>query len=109
MEFSRQEHCSGFPFPSPGDLPDPGIEPVFLISPAFVGGFFTTSSTLEGPLLILLHHIIILFQSVHDGLPIVMFKKKISHSYLAEALAMLKSNALISENETNLEIMVYNL
>ena len=26
-EFSRQEHWSGLPFPSPGDLPDPGIEP----------------------------------------------------------------------------------
>ena len=27
MEFSRQEHWSGLPFPSPGDLPTPGIEP----------------------------------------------------------------------------------
>ena len=27
MEFSRQEYCNGLPFPSPGDLPDPGIEP----------------------------------------------------------------------------------
>ena len=27
VEFSRQEYWSGFPFPSPGDLPDPGIEP----------------------------------------------------------------------------------
>ena len=27
MEFSRQEHQSGWPFPSPGDLPNPGIEP----------------------------------------------------------------------------------
>ena len=32
MEFSRQEYWSGFPFPSPRDLPDPGIEPW---SPAF--------------------------------------------------------------------------
>ena len=31
MEFSRQEYCSGLPFPSPGDLPDPGIK---LRSPA---------------------------------------------------------------------------
>ena len=29
MEFSRQEYWSGLLFPSPGDLPDPGIEPVF--------------------------------------------------------------------------------
>ena len=27
MGFPRQEYCSGLPFPSPGDLPDPGIEP----------------------------------------------------------------------------------
>ena len=27
LGFSRQEHWSGLPFPSPGDLPDPGIEP----------------------------------------------------------------------------------
>ena len=30
MEFSRQEYWSGLPFPSPGDLPNPGIEPVSL-------------------------------------------------------------------------------
>ena len=30
MEFSRQEYWSALPFPSPGDLPDPGIEPRFL-------------------------------------------------------------------------------
>ena len=27
MKFSKQEYWSGLPFPSPGDLPDPGIEP----------------------------------------------------------------------------------
>ena len=42
MEFSRQEYWSGLPFPSPGDLPDPGIEQVSLASPALAGGFFTT-------------------------------------------------------------------
>ena len=31
--------------PPPGDLPDPGIEPTFLMSPALAGGFFTTSAT----------------------------------------------------------------
>ena len=40
MEFSRQEHWSGFPFPAAGDLPDPGIEPV---SPSLASGFFTTA------------------------------------------------------------------
>ena len=39
--FSRQEYWSGLPFPSPGDLPDPGVEPKSLASPALAGGFFT--------------------------------------------------------------------
>ena len=38
MGFSRQEYWSGFPFPSPGDLPDPGIEPTSLTSPALQVG-----------------------------------------------------------------------
>ena len=33
MEFSRQEYWSGLPFPSPGDLPDPMIEPTFSVPP----------------------------------------------------------------------------
>ena len=37
--FPRQGYWSGSPFPSPGDLPDPGMEPV---SPEVAGGFFTT-------------------------------------------------------------------
>ena len=40
MGFSRQEYCGGLPFPSPGDLPDLGIEPV---SPALARGFYTTA------------------------------------------------------------------
>ena len=45
--FSRQECWSGLPFPSPGDLPDPVIELVSLMSPAMAGRFFTTSPTWE--------------------------------------------------------------
>ena len=41
--FSRQECLSGLPFPTPGDLPDLGIEPLSLGSPALAGGFFTTA------------------------------------------------------------------
>ena len=37
MRFSSQEYWSGLPFPSPGDLPGPGLE---LVSPALAGGFF---------------------------------------------------------------------
>ena len=39
MGFPRQEFSSGLPFPAPGDLPNPGIEPK---CPALAGGFFTT-------------------------------------------------------------------
>ena len=38
VEFSRQEFWSGLPFPSPGDLPDPGIEPKSPEAPASAGG-----------------------------------------------------------------------
>ena len=44
MGFSRQEFWSGLPFPPPGDLPHPGIEPGSLGSLALAGGFFTTSA-----------------------------------------------------------------
>jgi len=37
MGFPRQDYWSGLPFPSPRDLPNPGIEPTF---PALAGGFF---------------------------------------------------------------------
>ena len=43
MGFSRQEYWSGLPCSPPQDLPDPGIEPVFLPSPALPGRFFTTN------------------------------------------------------------------
>ena len=47
MGFSRQEYWSVLPCPSLGDLPDPGIEPASLMSPALASGFFTTSTTCE--------------------------------------------------------------
>ena len=39
LQFPRQGYWTGLPFPSPGDIPDPGIEPM---SPELAGGFFTT-------------------------------------------------------------------
>ena len=42
MEFPRQEYRTRLPFPSPGDLLDPGIKLASLASPALVGGFFTS-------------------------------------------------------------------
>ena len=50
MRFSRQEYWSVLPFPPPGDLPDPGIEPASLASPALAGGFFTTEPPGEPPI-----------------------------------------------------------
>ena len=46
MGLSRQEYCSGYPGPPPGDVPNPGIEHASLKS-ALVGRFFSTSSTWE--------------------------------------------------------------
>ena len=42
MGFPRQEYRSGLPFPPPGDLPDPGIKLMSLVSPSSTGGLFTT-------------------------------------------------------------------
>ena len=56
MGFSRQEQWSGpeywRPFPLPGNLPDSGIEPPSLTFPVLAGGFFTTSTTWEAPIVI---------------------------------------------------------
>jgi len=41
MGLPRQEYCNGLPFPPPGDLPDPGIEPA---PPGLAGGIFTTET-----------------------------------------------------------------
>ena len=41
MAFSRQEHWSELPFPTPGDVPPPGLKPA---SPALAGRFITTQS-----------------------------------------------------------------
>ena len=47
MRFSRQEYWNRLPCPPPGDLPNLGIDPMSLMSPALAGGFFTTSATWE--------------------------------------------------------------
>ena len=52
LGFSRQEHWSGLPCSPPGDLPNPGIKPVSLMSPALAGGFFTICATWEAQLYI---------------------------------------------------------
>ena len=52
MGLPRQEYWGGLPWPSPGDLPDPGIEPW---SPALTAGFLTTESQMEKPILVGIH------------------------------------------------------
>ena len=52
MAFSRQEYWSRLPFPPPGDLPSPGIEPASLASPALPGRFFTTEPPQKPHLLV---------------------------------------------------------
>ena len=56
MGFSRQKYWSGLLCPPPGDLPNPGIEPISLTSPALAGGFFTTSTTWEACLMLYVSH-----------------------------------------------------
>ena len=53
MELSRQEYWSGLPFPTPGDLPDPGIKPTSLGSRALAGRFFYHPRSLGSPALCL--------------------------------------------------------
>ena len=52
LELSREEYWSGVPFPTPEDLPDPGIKLTSFVSPALAGEFFTTSATWEALLTI---------------------------------------------------------
>ena len=46
MRFYRQKYWSGLPFPPPGDLTEPGIEPASSVSPALAGRFFLPLSHL---------------------------------------------------------------
>ena len=50
LGFSRQQYWSGLQWPPPGELPNPGIEPTSLMSPALAGGLFITGTTWEAPL-----------------------------------------------------------
>jgi len=49
MGFSRCDYWSGLPFSTPGDLPNSGIKPASLASPALAGGFFITDSQAHTP------------------------------------------------------------
>ena len=49
MEFSRQEYWNELPFPTLGDLPDPGIEPMSLVSLTLAGRLFAITAIWEAP------------------------------------------------------------
>ena len=56
-EFSRKEYWSGMPFPTPGDLPNPGVEPRSPVPPALAGRSFTTSAAWEAHVPVCTHTI----------------------------------------------------
>ena len=71
MGFSREEYWSGLPCLPPGDLPDPGIEPASLMSPA--GEFFTTAP----PQIILLHRL-----GSMDGPALILWSESLAISQM---------------------------
>ena len=72
MEFSRQEYWSRLLFPTPRDLPNPGMELGSLVSPALAGGFITISATWEARVYLLSYFLTLLAHLYihHDG-PVV--------------------------------------
>ena len=80
MEFSSREYWSGLPFPTPGDLPDSGIEPSSLASLVLAGGFFTTEPPGK-PTHILLQCINFPCSLVRPNLLLLLF-----HAYLQSSL-----------------------
>ena len=81
MEFSRQEYWNGLPFPSPGDLPDPGIKPESLTSPAPAGRLCTSSATWEAPSV----HVYVLMShkdTSHIELLLLLFSRSVTSDFL---------------------------
>ena len=69
MGFPRQEYWNGFPFPSPGNLPDPGIKPA---PPVFGGRFFNTATwEVQPPRKYVLATWSVLYNSVLNQVPTV--------------------------------------
>ena len=88
ITFSRQEYWSGLPCPPKGDLPDPWIESVTLMSSALAGGFFTTSATWEAQILLYVHitqafsRIITFHLSLHSTTLTMKIILKIRHDFI---------------------------
>ena len=93
MGFSRQEFWSGLPFPTPGDLLNPGIKPTSLKSPALADGFLTASATWEA-----LNYIYYIFNFEHN----FSNEKQAVYSQSGEGLEGKRTNhTLFSMTERN--------
>ena len=77
LEFSKQEYWNGLPFPSPGDLPDSGINFASLASSALAGKFFTSWATREA--LDMAKH----FSKTYFILFIIIFITQLLHVYFS--------------------------
>ena len=75
MGFTRQEYWNGLLCTPPGDLPDPGIEPESLTSPALADGFFTTSTWKTHSFIIQLQNIwlVLFFKKVYVFIALILF------------------------------------
>ena len=90
--FPRQEYWSGLPFPPPGDLPDPGIKLMYLVSLSLSGGFTTTSTTREALHATKCHELLIaglyLFCCLQISNSITMFVQSLRDSLPLRQLTM---------------------
>ena len=90
MLFSRQEYWSGLPRPPLGYLPNPGFEPTSLLSPAFVGGFFTDNTTWEALLpgyLSLNNRLFIFEEKITANKPVCVRKGQQCHCFSWEKVS----------------------
>ena len=82
MGFPQQEYWSGLLFPPPRDLPDPGTEPMSLVSPTLAGGFFTTVTPgYQIFTCVRLYYLPQIFTDIKRKVLTGSFKKPVKHSY----------------------------
>ena len=80
MRFSRQEYLSGLLCPTPGKIPNPGIESSSLMSPALVGRFFTTSAIQESQLMNIVGILNFIFAGSKEVSLLTQHSKIMNHS-----------------------------
>ena len=103
VAFSRQEYWNGLPYPLPGDLCDPRIEPESLQSPALAGKFFTTSITWEALLCILY---LLNTPDIAPTFPSILIWNNFFVLYLS-LNSLKEKNSLRQGNETYQAVMKY--